>query len=85
MTKSDSGTISVRSNQPLISRVEAARYLNISPQTLAEWNCRGYPKVPYFKLGKKCCYRQSDLDSFLESRRVDGAAGTFNPAYAELP
>lgn len=77
MTKSHSGT----SNKlPLLSRIEAANYLNISPHTLAEWNSRGHPAIPYFKLGKKCCYSQSDLDEFLQSRRVNGPAASFRPA-----
>lgn len=79
MTKPHSGTISTPIKPPLLSRTEAANYLNISPHTLAEWNSRGYPKIPYFKLGKKCCYQQTDLDLFLESRRVDGTAGAFRP------
>ena len=68
---------SVQKKQPLMSRNEAAQYLNISSNTLAQWASRGEPNIPFFKLGKKVCYAQSDLDAFLESNRVDGPTGSF--------
>jgi hypothetical protein len=54
----------------LRNRVEAAAYLGLAPATLADWAINGTHRseLPYIRLGKRCYYRQSDLDRFIESR-----------------
>lgn len=54
----------------LLSRVEAAAYLGISPTTLDRWACLGTYKLTYIKVGKLAKYRLSELDKFLESHTV---------------
>lgn len=52
----------------LIAAEQAAHYLNISKGTLANWRTKGYPKLPYVKLGGSVKYRINDLDAYLESQ-----------------
>lgn len=49
----------------LLSRKEAAYYLNIAPQTLAVWACQRRNSLPLIKIGRHVKYRQSDLDAFI--------------------
>lgn len=49
----------------LISPEQAAEYLDLTTRTLANWRSRGYPNLPYIKLGRSIKYRQSDLDTYL--------------------
>ena len=53
-----------------LNRREAARYLGVSPQTLANWRCSGTNNVPMIKVGDKCVYRREELDEWMERRRV---------------
>lgn len=47
---------------------EAARYLSLSPSTLAKM--RVFGKGPQFcKLGRRVVYRLSDLDDYLDASR----------------
>ena len=55
---------------PLLTRTEAAEYLNVKPQTLAVWVHRGVPGPAYVKVGRSVRYRKSDLDAWIESRTV---------------
>lgn len=50
---------------PLVSRKEAARYLGLAPQTLAQWACGGRRHLPWVKIGRKVQYKKSDLDAFI--------------------
>lgn len=50
---------------PLVSRKEAARYLGLAPQTLAQWACSGRRSLPMVKVGRKAQYRKADLDAFI--------------------
>lgn len=54
----------------LLSRREAAEYLSLKPQTLALWACTGRYGLPLIKVGRYARYRQSDLDNWLQSRRI---------------
>ncbi|HHS9960212.1 helix-turn-helix domain-containing protein [Klebsiella quasipneumoniae] len=71
--------INVKSITPLIqcdrlTRPEAAEYLGVTPQTLANWAHTGKVKIPHHKIGRKVIYFRSDLDTFLLSvRRVQTA------------
>ena len=49
----------------LLSRKEAAHYLNIAPQTLACWWTNKRYSLPLVKIGRHVKYRQSDLDAFI--------------------
>lgn len=58
------------SDDRLLTRAEAAAYLNVQPQTLATWHCTGRYGIPVVKVGERCHYRKSDLDVWLLSRTV---------------
>lgn len=50
----------------LLSRREAAKYLNLDYTTVKAWADAG--KIPQYKMGYKTVkYKQSDLDALLES------------------
>ena len=51
----------------LFSRVEAAAYLGIAPNTLAVWACTGRYPIPMVKIGRLAKYRKRDLDQFIEA------------------
>lgn len=54
--------------EPLLDRKSAARYLSVSPGTLAVWDCtRRYDLKP-IKIGRSVRYRRGDLDRFIEQR-----------------
>ncbi|MDX7989439.1 helix-turn-helix domain-containing protein [Xenorhabdus sp. 12] len=56
------------------TRAEAAVYLGVTPQTLANWAHTGKERIPYHKVGRKVIYFKSDLDGYLAStRRVQTA------------
>ena len=50
---------------------EAADYLGVARATLSTWRCTKRYPLPYIKLGRKVCYLKSDLDRFVQSRRVN--------------
>lgn len=53
-----------------LTRKEAAEYIGVSPQTLANWACSGRECIPFYKVGKKkVIYHKSDLDAYLVSVR----------------
>ncbi|OKP01726.1 helix-turn-helix domain-containing protein [Xenorhabdus eapokensis] len=51
------------------TRAEAAAYLGVTSQTLANWAHTGKEKIPYHKIGRKVIYFKSDLDGYLISTR----------------
>ena len=53
-------------------RKTAAQYLGLEHGTLAQWACRGYPNLPYYRCGRKVTYLQKDLDAFMGKNRVGG-------------
>lgn len=58
----------------VVSSAEAARMLGISPRTLANWRVQGRGPT-YVRLGKNrspVLYRVGDVESWLESRLIDG-------------
>lgn len=55
-------------NEPLLDRKSAAKYLNLSPGTLAVWDCTKRYDLKPIKVGRAVRYRRSDLDNFLNSR-----------------
>lgn len=52
----------------LLDRKTAARYLAVSPQTLAVWDCTKRYDLKPIKVGRAVRYRKVDLDKFLEGR-----------------
>ena len=58
------------SSTELLTRDEAAKYLGISPRTLAVWACVKRYQLPYVKMGRLAKYRRSVLDDFIERRTV---------------
>jgi predicted DNA-binding transcriptional regulator AlpA len=55
-------------HEPLLDRKSAAKYLGISPGTLAVWDCTKRYDLNPLKAGRAVRYRKSDLDKFLESQ-----------------
>lgn len=52
--------------EPLLNRKQAAAYLNVTPGTLAVWDCiRRYDLKP-IKIGRAVRYRRANLDKFIE-------------------
>ncbi|HBX9004842.1 TPA: helix-turn-helix domain-containing protein [Klebsiella pneumoniae] len=51
------------------TRAEAAVYLGVNTQTLANWASTGRVKIPHHKVGRKVIYMKSDFDSYLDSTR----------------
>lgn len=52
----------------LLTRQQAAEYLNLAPQTLALWASTGRHNLPFVKVGRCVRYRRSDLEKWLEQR-----------------
>lgn len=53
-------------NEILLDRKEAAKYLRISPNTLAVWDCTKRYDLKPLKVGRSVRYRRSELDKFIE-------------------
>jgi len=51
--------------QNLVSAEQAADYLDVTTRTLANWRSRGFPNVPFSKIGRCVRYRISDLDTYI--------------------
>ncbi|KAA2242007.1 helix-turn-helix domain-containing protein [Chitinophaga agrisoli] len=54
--------------EPLLTRKEAAKYLNISPGTLAVWDCTKRYDLKPLKVGRAVRYRLSNLEKFLDNQ-----------------
>ncbi len=53
---------------PVLNTEQAARYVGLSPSTMAKLRMRG-GNVPHIKIGRRCLYRREDLDAWLEANR----------------
>lgn len=53
---------------PLLTRREAAKYMNFSCGTLAVWDSVKRYNLSPIKVGRSVRYRKSALDKFLEER-----------------
>lgn len=51
--------------ETLLTRKEAAAYINYSPGTLAVWDCTRRYNLRPIKIGRSVRYRKSFLDEFL--------------------
>lgn len=52
----------------LLDRKTAGKYLGISPDTLAVWDCTKRYDLKPIKVGRAVRYRKSDLEEFLKNR-----------------
>ncbi|ARA27848.1 DNA-binding protein [Enterobacter hormaechei] len=52
-----------------LTRAEAAAYLGVNSQTLANWAHTGKVGIPHHKVGRKVIYMKADLDCYLASTR----------------
>jgi len=52
----------------LLNQDEAAEFIDIKPQTLAAWRCKGMNDLPFVKVGRAVRYRRSDLEAWMEQR-----------------
>ena len=57
--------------EPLLDRKSAAKYLRVSPGTLAVWDCTKRYDLKPLKIGRAVRYRRSLLDEFLENQLKD--------------
>lgn len=62
---SRSSALSDSNQSALISADQAAEYLDVTTRTLANWRSRGFPSVPFAKIGRCVKYRISDLDDYI--------------------
>jgi excisionase family DNA binding protein len=57
---------------PLLTEDEAAARMTLkNPRTLSVWRATKRYRLPYIRIGRLIRYRQSDVDKFMESRRID--------------
>jgi hypothetical protein len=57
-----------------VNRKEAARFLNLSVQTLALDAVDHHLRIPFCKCGARCIYRLADLRRWLDARAVNAPA-----------
>lgn len=53
---------------------QAANYVGLKPSTLENDRCTHRLRIPYYKIGRKAYYRRSDLDRWIEARRIERTA-----------
>ena len=53
----------------LLSRKEAAIYLNVSERWMHRAKVHG---IPFYKIGKSVFFTKADLDSFIAKHRIGG-------------
>ena len=68
-------------HSPVLNTEQAARYVGLSPSTMAKLRMRG-GNVPHIKIGRRCLYRREDLDAWLvaNQRASTSDTGDFQPA-----
>lgn len=55
----------------LLTDIQAAEILNLSPQTLRNWRFISSSNKPsWIKLGRAVRYRLSDIEAYLEKNRI---------------
>lgn len=74
MTIQTSKTDTATARSPLFSRIKAAEFLGVSPQTLAVWACTGRYPLKFYKIGRRAMYRLCDLEEFIQMNLVGVAA-----------
>lgn len=62
------GIIKATNNDPLLTPQEAAAYLGVAEQSLANWRTTGRYQLTFVRVGTRMIrYRKSDLDAFIAS------------------
>ncbi len=54
----------------IFTREQAAEYLGLPKRRLDDWAWNKRQELPYMKMGKLVRYLKSDLDKWLESKKV---------------
>ncbi len=54
----------------LLSNLDAAAYLGVTPRTLEVWRCTKRHAIPYIKVGRLVKYRRTDLDAWLKAQTI---------------
>lgn len=60
-----------REYPPLLSTFDAADYLGVPRQTLANWRTREHAGPAYVRIGRRVMYRRADVDAWIQARRTD--------------
>lgn len=60
----------MESKRKVFTRAQAAEYLGVTKRLLDHWAWTGLQNIPYIKYGKLVRYLKSDLDKWIESKRV---------------
>jgi hypothetical protein len=60
--------------EDLIPRVEAARLLRITPESLAVLHCRGGIALTRYKRGRESLYSKSEIAALLRACRIPASA-----------
>jgi len=55
-------------DEPLLDRKQAALFLNVSPGTLAVWDCTGRRDLRPFKVDNRVRYSKANLIRFLNEQ-----------------
>jgi excisionase family DNA binding protein len=63
----------------LLTIEEASELLQIRPKTLYCWICS--KKIPYIKLGSAVRFKESELEAWIESKKVNPLNGDSDDAY----
>ena len=56
-------------HEVFLSTREAAAFLRLSPQTLANWRAKRFGPA-YHKFGRRVRYKMTDLERFTNSRKI---------------
>lgn len=56
-------------NEQYITDSELAEKLKLSKRTLSEYRCNGI--LPYYQIGKKILYKESDIEELLAKNRAN--------------
>ena len=65
--------------RPTMSSAQAAEYLGIDPQTLADWRYTKRQNIPFTRVGRLVKYKRADLDRFHAVNTV-GIPADLSPA-----
>lgn len=62
--------MSIANADPLLSRRQAADYINVKYGTLGVWASTKRYRLPFIRVGRDAKYRKSALDNFLAEREI---------------
>lgn len=63
-------TNATKPRSTLLSRIEAAKFLGVRPQTLAVWATTHRYALPYVRVGRLVKYRLADLEAFIADNLI---------------